>query len=454
VIRRPIAGPDGPTARRSRRALVLFAAFVLLLPLIAGISSAPPTATGDDLADAVARQKALAAQIADQKAQVARLNALQADLKGQIATTNAALAGVNADLGAVKLRIAKLGDEIATVKTTYAGLVAQLANLDRQLASIQAQEAEKAADLSTRKAILAQRLRAAYATDRTSLLETILSADSFSTILTDVGYLMDFGEQDKLLAQQIAHDQEVLAALQQSVTETRTATDALRVETAHQRAELASRIGDLKVAQAQLKKLQAETAKQLAIQRANYAKLQLNKAAVAKAIRVDEAAQAELKSKIADIIARQRQLGNIPSEYNGTLTWPMAGLVTQEYGCTGFPMEPPVGSCAHFHQGIDIAAPMYTPIRAAGDGTVLFAGPNPYDSYPKAWIVIIAHSADLQTWYAHIDDANHPPTVRAGEFVHQGDIIAYEGMTGHTTGPHLHWMVELNNDFVNPRLFV
>ena len=238
------------------------------------------------------------------------------------------------------------------------------------------------------------------------------------------------------------------------MNDTRVATDALRVETAHQRAELASRIADLKVAQAQLKLLQSETAKQLALQRANLAKLERNRVALAKEIKLALAAQNELKSKIADILAQQRRLGNIPSEYNGSLAWPMVGMVTQEFGCTGFAMEPQVGDCAHFHQGIDIVAPMYTPVRAAGDGTVLFAGPNPYDPYPKAWIVIIAHSENLQTWYAHLDDVTHPPTVRPGETVHQGDVVGYEGTTGRSTGPHLHWMVELSGDFVNPRLFV
>lgn len=462
MIRRPDPTLDGPTtltpraarAGRSRGVILALAAVLLFVPLAVGVTSSPPAARGDDLADAVASQKALAARIAAQKVQVAKLNALQVNLKGEIADTNAALMGINADLGAVKTRIGKLGKDIAAVKATYQDLVVQLAELDAQLVTIQGQEAQKASDLAARKAILAGRLRAAYATDRTSLLETVLSSDSFAQVLSDVGYLMDFGAQDQALAAQIVHDQQTLATLQQSVTDTRVATDGLRVETAHQRADIASRIADLKAAQAQLKQLQAETARQLAIQRANFAKLERNRTALANGIKLDLAAQTQLKSKIADILARQRQLGNIPSEYNGSLAWPMVGTVTQEFGCTGFAMEPQVGDCAHFHQGIDIVAPMYTPVRAAGDGTVLFAGPNPYDPYPKAWIVIIAHSEHLQTWYAHLDDVTQPPTVRPGDAVHQGDVVGYEGTTGRSTGPHLHWMVELDGNFVNPRLFV
>ncbi len=68
--------------------------------------------------------------------------------------------------------------------------------------------------------------------------------------------------------------------------------------------------------------------------------------------------------------------------------------------------------------------------------------------------MIIAHSSSLATWYAHIDNYTHPPAVKAGDWVTTGQVIAYEGMTGHTTGPHLHWAVMLNGQFVNPRLFL
>jgi murein DD-endopeptidase MepM/ murein hydrolase activator NlpD len=96
---------------------------------------------------------------------------------------------------------------------------------------------------------------------------------------------------------------------------------------------------------------------------------------------------------------------------------------------------------------------MYTPIKAAADGVVIFAGFNPYDPYPKAYIVIIAHAEDLLTWYAHLDASRKPATVRTGDRVKQGEVIGYNGMTGRTTGPHLHWMVQSDGAFKNPRLF-
>ena len=162
------------------------------------------------------------------------------------------------------------------------------------------------------------------------------------------------------------------------------------------------------------------------------------------------AAKRQLQHKINRLVARQYHQGNIPSQYNGTLRWPMGGVVTQDFGCTGVVYEPPMGSCAHWHNGIDIVAPYGTPVHASGAGRVVYVGWNYADGADPAWIVIIAHSQGLSTWYAHMQSRYK---VRAGQRVSQGQVIGYEGNTGHSTGAHLHWMVEFNGNFVNPKLF-
>ena len=410
---------------------------------------------GDELSDALARQKTLDAQIAKQKEQAEKLANLQKGLKAEIAQTTEQLKAVGADLDAVRAEIGEMVKQIDIVKAAYEELVAELGRLDTELASLERQETAKRRDLTERRLLLADRLRDAYNTDRTSLLETFLSGGSFADVLTEVSYQLDVGDQDRALAEQIIRDQETLAALHQTVLSTRQQTNLMRQETAHQKRELDAQLVALEEAQLRLKELEAETKRILDEQKQTYARVNKNAKNLAKALAEAARAQKQLSDKINQLIAEQARQGRIPSEYNGTLIWPMkTGLVSQTFGCTGFSWEPPLGSCPHFHKGIDIAAPMYTPILAAGPGTVVFAGPNPYDPYPKAWIVIIAHSTNLQTWYGHVDNAAKPPRVRAGQHVDAGDVIAFIGMTGRTSGPHLHWMVEFNGSFANPRLFL
>jgi murein DD-endopeptidase MepM/ murein hydrolase activator NlpD len=446
--------PDRPSRFAGRaRGLSL----LLLIPLLTGLIGASASPVGaDELADARARQAALAQQLATQKAEVAKINALQVDLTNSIATTSRELGGINADLTTVRTQIGTMVVKINVVKQQYLALVAELAALDAQLLRIQAYEGRKAWELDQRKQLLAERLRNAYDTDRTSMLETFLSGASFTDVLSEVSYTIDVGEQDKALAQQIVKDQETLAAIHQTVSDTRTATDQMRVQVADQRTKLNAQLVQLNSAQAQLKKLEAETKRALAIQKAAYAKLLRNKHNLAKAMAATAAARRALSSKIMDLVAQQYQLGNIPSQYNGTLIWPMKGTVTQEFGCTGVIYEPPFGSCPHFHQGIDIVAPSGcgAPIRAAGNGRVAYVGWNYADGSDPAWIVIIAHSSNLATWYAHMRAHTYPGGIGTGSAVKTGQVIGYEDTTGHSTGCHLHWMVQSNGTFMNPRLFV
>ena len=235
--------------------------------------------------------------------------------------------------------------------------------------------------------------------------------------------------------------------MRQTVEQTRFDTGQLRAETAAQKKVLDKSLADLRKARAKLKKLEKETARQLALQTKAYKTIAVNKT-VARAILAHEAREnAAIDRKIQRLLADQIRGGGIPSQYSGSLVWPLSGTITQEFGCTGFPWEPPYGNCSHFHQGIDIAAPLGSKIRAAGPGRVLYAGPLS----DGAWVVIIAHSEHLISLYGHVK-TNIP--VRAGQVVQQGQLIAYVGMTGNTTGPHLHWAVKLDNTWVNPRLFL
>jgi murein DD-endopeptidase MepM/ murein hydrolase activator NlpD len=445
------AGQPSRRRRLGRRLGILF----LVVPLTIGVLGVPanvPSVHGDELSAARARQAQLKKDVAAQRARIAHLAAIQASLSADIHDTAVQLRGVNANLAEVKTRITSLQARIETVEGDYDDLVAQLAGLDTQLLQVQAEETAKRADLGARRAQLAERIRDAYDSDRTSLLESFLSGGTFTDVLAEMSYYIDAGEQDKALAQEIARDQETLAAIHQTVSDTRDRTNELRQETAATKRSLDQSLVDLNAAKASLKALEEKTAAALAHQKATYAEVARNKAAAAKALAKSAAAQKALQNKIASLL-RQSRFGRIPSRYNGALSWPMAGSLTQSFGCTGFVFEPRLGSCRHFHRGIDLVAPYGTPVRASGSGIVVYIGWNYADGYDPAWIVVIAHSQSLQTWYAHMSPT-HPGGLHAGSRVREGQVIGYEGNTGHSTGAHLHWAVYFNGAFANPRLFL
>ena len=454
----PVDGWAGTTKRKSGRGLRRFA-FILLVPLLFGALGAPVApvrhASGDELSEAKAKQATLKKQLADQKAAVAQISAMQADLGKQIRSTKRELANINADLVAVRKSIEQMVVRIEAVKKQYFDLVARVQLLDNQLANLVRQEEQKRSQLGQRKAQLAARIREAYSTDRTTLLETFLTGGTFTDVVSEVGYINDFAEEDKRLAEQIVRDQEALAAIHETVTSTRGQAETLRIETAKQKAELDRQLVELKAAQARLKELEKETARALAIQKAAYAQLAKNKKDLARAIASNAAAQKALSKRINQLVAAQFAAGNIPSKYNGTLKWPAVGRISGEYGCSSYPGYAPGNGCTHFHNGIDILAPggCGAKIKAAGDGRIGYVGWNYADGADPAWIVIIVHSKDIQTWYAHLKPIS-PDGIRVGASVQAGQVIGYEGNTGNSTGCHLHWMVEYNGSFKNPRLFV
>ena len=110
----------------------------------------------------------------------------------------------------------------------------------------------------------------------------------------------------------------------------------------------------------------------------------------------------------------------------------------------GMRMHPILGY-SKMHKGIDFAAPRGTPIRAAGNGRIVYMGRfGAYGNYLK-----IKHNDTFATAYAHIH--NFPKGLRVGQAVKQGQLVAFIGSTGRSTGPHLHYEILKNGMQVNPQ---
>jgi murein DD-endopeptidase MepM/ murein hydrolase activator NlpD len=426
-------------------ATVLASTFTLHAP--------PPPARADDLSDAVAQQMKLDKLISDQRRKLAAISAEQSKLQSQIAATQKDLDELNTTIDTLQADMIKLQIQVDQVQINYDALLSQERELQAQFDELEARRQEKQDQLERRQEILARRLVAAYKADQTPLLAQILSAESLADVLSDVSYLMDFGAQDAALAEEIRQDRQTLARMETQVEISRRSVSELADQVGRQKAVLDGQMAELNEAKAKLEVTQRELDDQIAQQQAANEKLAKDKAALDAAIKSNGEASAKLAQRIAKLAADQGYKDRIPSEYSGRLVWPMGGKISQEFGCTGFDMEPRVGSCAHFHQGIDIVARCLTPVRAAGSGVVVFVGYNPYDKPPRAWLVIIAHSDHLVTWYAHMT-GQAPAGIYVGAEVSTGQLVGTENTTGHSTGCHLHWAVLLDGVFMNPRLFL
>ncbi|NPV54341.1 MAG: M23 family metallopeptidase [Firmicutes bacterium] len=132
------------------------------------------------------------------------------------------------------------------------------------------------------------------------------------------------------------------------------------------------------------------------------------------------------------VISRRQYLAALPTR------WPVRGIITSRFGYR----KSPFGGGKEFHDGLDIAANMSTPIVAAGSGRIIFTG----------WLagygrtVILDHGYGYRTQYSHASSI----LVKKGQRVKKGDAIARVGSTGRSTGPHLHFMVSVNGKLVDP----
>ena len=122
--------------------------------------------------------------------------------------------------------------------------------------------------------------------------------------------------------------------------------------------------------------------------------------------------------------------------FHGKFIWPVDGKLTSPFGIRG----------GRRHDGIDIAAKSGTPIKAAGSGRVVFSGKM--RGYGN--LILIRHGDDFFTAYAH----NKSNKSKKGQTVKKGQVIAYVGRTGRSTGPHLHFEIRNGQKARNPLFFL
>ena len=326
-------------------------------------------------------------------------------------------------------RLRDVEQEIQAVELEVFDINASIENLNRRVAR----------ETDT----LSRRVRSLYKAGRTTMLETVLSSSSFADAL----------ERATSLEHVLAQDLEEIGALIESRREIQLRTAAhnastdrleqVRADKVVIEASIARQLDDQKALILEARKDEAGHENSIKAFGAE-AQVVSNRIAILRDIRKREIAELERQRERQEMLEKAR-IAAEKFAMKKNYVWPLWGIITTEFdGCTW-------GQCPHI--GIDIAEDFLQPIVASNDGVVLWSGyvvpGNPAASY--GMMVVIAHSLTEETLYAHLDDWTAPPVVNAGEYVLRGQVIGYVGMTGWTSGPHLHFEYREKGWPVNPR---
>ena len=350
-------------------------------------------------------------------------------LNGNIIATKTQIAQLLAEERALQTQIAILDGQLAAVQAQIDQETAKLVALGEQVAAAKALLAEKEAELAKHIADFGQRLRIMYKSgQQVSGLDLILSSANCTDLLNRVFFFNDI----------VREDRRQLAELQK------------------ERAEIEAMKADLEQKQAQ----QAQVVKQIQDQKAQLQAVRDQRAASEARIAAIEAQfQQQLQEMEAQRAALQAQIAALVSESfrarsSGRWKWPIDGVITQGFGCTSYPFEPYDPNCPshHFHSGIDIANTYGTPVHAADGGIVHNYSMGCYGGGLCGYglYVVIVHAGGFISLYGHLSSY----AIADGTQVNQDTVIGYEGSTGNSTGPHLHFEIDLAGTPVDPLAYL
>ena len=148
------------------------------------------------------------------------------------------------------------------------------------------------------------------------------------------------------------------------------------------------------------------------------------------------------KKQDQKLINKARSYNTQSFKFNERFNWPLDGIITTEFGATRYVNN----KLQSRHSGIDIAADKGTTIKAANSGTVKLA----QNLLVTGNTVIIDHGHSIFSSYSHLLKIN----VQKDQKVNRGEIIGEVGSTGFSTGPHLHWTINIDGVFINPKILI
>ena len=330
-----------------------------------------------------------------------RISAIQAEIKKNTGLQK----GISSN-------IADIEKSIGLIEEAMLLLDRDIENTENDILVKEEELSEAERNIDEKTDVMNSRLRVMYKNKEIGYLEVLFSSENFGDLLTRLDMVKKVFTHDVNLLKYMEEQKEIVIVKKQEL-------EANRLRLVNSKSNKEAKAENLVVSRGQLSR-----EKEALVQN----KVELEKS---------EDEMVDLANKIKEEIRSKQS----DADYaGGIMTWPSPG-----YTCIssvfGYRIHP-ILKTKKMHTGIDIAVPANSTIVAAQSGTVIAAGYN--GGYGK--IVMIDHGGGIVTLYAH----NNTLLVKEGDKVAKGQAISKSGSTGLSTGPHLHFEVRENGEYVNP----
>ncbi len=358
----------------------------------------------------------------------------QVNNQNQLNNIQAQINNTVAQINALDALIASLKNQIAAQRALIAQTQAAIDDLNRQVRFGEAAMIRLQAHVSVREQLLNQRLRYVDTHGSVNYVQLVLTSNSMNQLLNRIVGAQQVATGDhKLLAGLDVERSQIVAANTELDLQHAQVTALLQQQQATE-ADMEKNLATQDAAIVAEQKLQAQLADQ-------YAKVQAERAAIDAQV-----AQLALQYDAAAVKA---------GGGNGVFEWPEPacgfGCISQGFGCSTFYLEVYDPACPYphkIHTGVDIAGPYGTQIVAADTGVAyLYPGSVGYGN-----LLVIIHGNGYSTYYGHL--AGYAPGLTTGQVVPRGTTVAFEGSTGWSTGPHVHFEIRVNGVYKNPCIWL
>lgn len=350
-------------------------------------------------------------------------------IQQQVNQQNAIKSDAETVIGSVSEQLRQIEEQLRQATTELNTITEQRVAVENDITLNERQLAEAQKRLEGREAVFYKRVRDIYINGRLSYLDVVIGSKDFSDFANRLEVLKRIIDSDINLISEIKKERAQIEAHKKKLEEDRAKLVELEKAALTKQAEIEQKKAERNVV---LQKAQNDRA--VAMQAIE--ELNASSAQISAMLKERQAARAAAAAAAAQAAGQGSSYTWVQG--TGQLGWPVSGEITSPYGYRVHP----IWGTTIYHSGIDIGVDEGTPVHAADSGVIVWSGWMGGYGYA----VVIDHGNGLSTLYGH----NSELAVDEGQSVSKGQVVAYAGSTGNSTGPHVHFEVRENGDPVDP----